>query len=190
MNLIYRFILLVHTLIQNLIKKAYIEVCKHKGLKLEKGVYIPEMVNFGSEPFLIEVGKDTAIAGGVRFLTHGGTTKMLRRLPGYEDARIFGRIKVGENCMLGMNSIIQQNVEIGNNCILGANSVLSDSMPDNSVFVGNPAKFVCTFEEYAEVVLAKTTQYPRELEANKKELDLWLKENLPYKYKKAKKVKN
>ena len=74
---------------------------------------------------------------------------------------------------------------MGNNCILGANSVLSQSMPDNCVFIGNPAQFLCTIEDYGDVVLSNNAEYPRELEQDRKKLDLYIKANLPYKFKKA-----
>jgi acetyltransferase-like isoleucine patch superfamily enzyme len=163
--------------------KSYIFVCKNQGMKIAKDVKIFERVYFGSEPFLIEIGDKTQIAGGTRFINHGGTTKTLRRLKGFEDARIFGRIKIGKNCTIGSNCIIQQDVEIGDNCILGASSVLSHSMPPNSVFSGNPAKFVCSVEQYAETILENNSLYPRELEKNKKTLNKWLKENVPHKFK-------
>lgn len=170
---------------ERLYMKAYIEVCKLQGLKLGKDVKIFDKVSFGSEPFLIEIGDKTQIAGGTRFVSHGGTTKTLRRLKGFEDARIFGRIKIGKNCTIGNNCVIQQNVEIGDNCILGSSSVLTHSIPDNSVFSGNPARFVCSIDQYAESILDQNTMYPRELENDKKKLDQWLKQNLPYEYKKV-----
>lgn len=47
-----------------------------------------------------------------------------------------------------MNSTILAGTSIGNNCIIGANSLVKGNFPDNSVIVGNPAKIVCTLEEY------------------------------------------
>jgi hypothetical protein len=67
--------------------------------------------------------------------------------------------------------------------------VLSQSMPNNSVFIGNPAQFLCTIEDYGDIVLKNNAIYPRELEKNKKNLDKYNKENLPYKFKKARKIR-
>ncbi|HPZ26027.1 MAG TPA: hypothetical protein PKV58_08895, partial [Kaistella sp.] len=69
-------------------------------------------------------------------------------------------------------------------------SVLTHSMPDNSVFSGNPARFVCSVEQYAESLLDQNTMYPRELEKDKTALNQWLKENLPHEYKKTKVYKS
>lgn len=186
---LYRILLKIQSVWDAQINKANLEICKARGMKVGKNFNMPDKVYFGTEPFLIEIGDNVNIAAGVRFVNHGGTTTLLRRLPGYEDARIFGRIKIGNNCTIGLNCVITQDVKIGDNCILGANSVLSQSMPDNSVFIGNPAQFLCTIEDYGDIVLSNNTMYPRELEANKRKLDEYIKENLPHKYKKARKIK-
>lgn len=186
MYIFWRILLFGFTFWERLYMKVYIKVCKMQGLKLGKEVKVFERVYFGSEPFLIEIGDKTQIAGGTRFVNHGGTTKTLRRLEGFEDVRIFGRIKIGKNCTIGSNCVIQQGVDMGDNCILGAGSVLTHSIPDNVVFSGNPARFICSTEQYAESLLDQNTMYPRELENDREQLNKWLKENLPYDYKKAK----
>lgn len=102
------------------------------------------------------------------------------------DARNFGRIKIGENCFIGNNCTFLPGAKMGNNCILGAGSVLSSSMPDNSVYAGVPAKFICTIEEYGDKALANNVIYPRSLESRRTELDNYIKENLPHNYKSGK----
>ncbi len=51
---------------------------------------------------------------------------------------------LGQNCMIGMNSVIMDNVEIGEESIVGAMSfVKADSkIPPMSLVVGNPAKVI------------------------------------------------
>lgn len=51
-------------------------------------------------------------------------------------------IKIGNNCFLGMNSIILKGTILGNNCVVGAGSVVSGSFPDNVIIAGNPAKII------------------------------------------------
>lgn len=53
-----------------------------------------------------------------------------------------GKIKIGENCWLGDNTVILPGVILGRNCIVGANSVVTKSFPDNSVIAGVPAKII------------------------------------------------
>lgn len=181
--LFHRIIDKIFTLCQDIKQRSYNKLCVHNGLKLGKNVVIRNNVSFGSEPFLVEIGENSGIAAGTTFVTHSGTTKVIRNLPGYEEVRNFGRIKVGKNCVIGANCVILQDVEIGDNCILGANSVLSESMPEHTVYAGNPAKYVCEIEDYADVLMKTTVNYPIELESNRKELNNWLRKNLPEKFK-------
>ena len=41
-----------------------------------------------------------------------------------------------------------KGVHIGNNVIIGAGSVVTHSIPPDSVVAGNPAKVVCTIDDY------------------------------------------
>lgn len=49
---------------------------------------------------------------------------------------------IGKNCLIGMNSVIMDNVELGDECIVGALSFIkADEIFDaRSLIVGNPAK--------------------------------------------------
>ena len=42
------------------------------------------------------------------------------------------------------------NTRIGSNVIIGSGSLVNKDIPDNSVYAGVPAKFICTFDEYIE----------------------------------------
>lgn len=96
-------------------------------------------MSFSTEPFLIEIGNKVRIADGVQFITHDGA---IRCFSGELQGGIFGRIKIGNNVFIGLNSIILLNTTIGNNCIIGAGSVVRGHFPDNSVIIGNPAKVI------------------------------------------------
>lgn len=58
-------------------------------------------------------------------------------------AIIHGSI-IGVNCLIGMNSVIMDEVEIGDNSIVGAMSFIKEStkIPPRSLVVGNPARIV------------------------------------------------
>ena len=51
---------------------------------------------------------------------------------------------------IGAGTIVLPRVEIGNRVVIGAGSVITKSIPENSVVVGNPAKAICTYDEYME----------------------------------------
>lgn len=64
------------------------------------------------------------------------------------DARLDGAIVVHENVFIGLRSTILPNTVIESNCIIGAGSVVKGHISAGSVVVGNPAKIICTMQEY------------------------------------------
>lgn len=56
-------------------------------------------------------------------------------------------IEIGDDCFIGMNSIILKGTKLGNNVIVGAGSVVHGSFPDNCIIAGNPAKIVKRLDE-------------------------------------------
>lgn len=53
---------------------------------------------------------------------------------------------IGNNVYIGANSSVIGNIHIGNNVIIGAGSVVTKDVPDNVVYVGNPARFLKTID--------------------------------------------
>ena len=51
-----------------------------------------------------------------------------------------GNVLVGENSFVGANSVVKQGVKIGKGVTVGAGSVVIKDIPDNEIWVGNPAK--------------------------------------------------
>jgi len=51
-------------------RKIYIYECKRNGLKISKNCRIMLGVDFGSEPYLIEMGDNVVISKDVLFSTH------------------------------------------------------------------------------------------------------------------------
>lgn len=108
---------------------------------------------WSSEPWLITIGDNTTISFDTVFITHCGETRVFRNLATTEKEKhinIFKRIVVGANCFIGCRCIILPGVRIGNNVIIGAGSVVANAIPDNVVCAGNPAKIICTLQEYKE----------------------------------------
>ncbi len=67
---------------------------------------------------------------------------------------------IGDNCFLGNSVIVLPNTTIGSNIVIGAGSVVTKNIPDNTVWAGNPARHICSFEDYLEKVEKTTEQYP------------------------------
>jgi maltose O-acetyltransferase len=90
----------------------------------------------------ISIGDDVTLAPRVHVLAHDASTK---KLFGY--TRI-GRVTIGDRVFIGASSIILPGVTIGNDTIIGAGSVVSRNIPSNSVAAGNPARVICTLEDF------------------------------------------
>ena len=116
------------------------------------GVDIGENCNlltmgFGSEPYLISIGNQCTISSGVKFVTHDGGIGVLRRMGLFTGTK-FGQIVIHDNCFIGLDSIILPNIEIGPNSIVGAGSVVTKNVPPNCIYAGNPARYICSLDEY------------------------------------------
>ena len=49
---------------------------------------------------------------------------------------------IGNNCVIGVNSIIMGGVKIGDNCVVAAGTVVVKDVEPNTMVAGNPAKVI------------------------------------------------
>ncbi len=104
-----------------------------------------------SEPYLVEIGNNVAIAPGVRLITHDGASVIFR--DEFPALRHFGRIVIEDNCFIGARSIITAGVRIGKGSVVGPLSVVLRDVKPGSMVIGNPAIQVSTVEKYKEQCL-------------------------------------
>lgn len=97
-----------------------------------------------SHCWLIKIGDNVTLAPRVHILAHDAST--CHHL-GY--AKI-GRVDIGNNVFIGAESVVLPGVSIGNNVVIGANSTITKDVPSNVVVAGNPARVICSIEEYIE----------------------------------------
>ena len=100
---------------------------------------------WSNEPYLIKIGNNCAITNGVKIFTHGGARVARLKHPKFD---CFGRVEIGDNVYLGTNSLIMPGVTIGSNVLVAAGSVVTNSIPANVVIGGNPARIICTLDQY------------------------------------------
>lgn len=116
----------------------------------EQGAIIGDDCYFGirelaSEPYLVMIGNHVQISDDVKFLTHNVGWCFRNEIP---DIQVFGAIRILDNCYVGAGTIILPNVTIGPNVIIGAGSVVTKDVPANTVFAGNPARFIMQIDDY------------------------------------------
>ncbi|MCR5833690.1 MAG: gamma carbonic anhydrase family protein [Selenomonadaceae bacterium] len=68
---------------------------------------------------------------------------------------------IGNDCLIGMGSIILGYSEIGDNCIIGAGTVITQykKIPHNSLVFGNPAKIMRALREDEIVALRASAMH-------------------------------
>lgn len=118
---------------------------RKQGVVLGKNTFVADKDHWPKEAYLIKIGDNCQITSGVRFFTHGGAHLFRKTTP---DADFFGKINVGDWCYIGARSLIMPGVSIGNCSIVAAGSVVTKSVPDGVVVGGNPAKVICTIDDF------------------------------------------
>ncbi len=112
--------------------------------------------NLSTEPYLISIGNNCKITYGVTFMTHDGAKWVLEQNADFEGSK-FGPIIIRDNSFIGVNAIIMPGVVIGPSSVVGAGAVVTKDVPPNTVYAGNPARFISTYEEYLEKCRLKNT---------------------------------
>ncbi len=126
--------------------KGYIK----RGLKLPPDIRLIGIPDFGSEPYLIEIGSHVLISNKVTFINHDGGTWVFRNRPKYGTTIKYGKIIIRDNCFIGFRATILPGVTIGPNSVVGACSLVSHDVPPDTVVCGVPARAICGVDEYAE----------------------------------------
>lgn len=126
-------------------KRSYLRKLERNGLRLGRNVAIVDTFFFDpSHCFLISIGDNCTLAPGVRLIAHDASTKQFL---GYTK---IGCITIRENCFLGDSVIVLPGVSIGPSSIIGAGSVVTRTIPEHVVAAGNPARIICSLEQYLE----------------------------------------
>lgn len=101
-------------------------------------------------PHMLHIGDYVKITRNVTILCHDYSRSVCCNMSGGGYTNVGeGRVTwIGDNVFIGINATILMGAHIGNNSIVGAGSVVSGSFPEGVVLAGNPAKVICTIDEY------------------------------------------
>jgi acetyltransferase-like isoleucine patch superfamily enzyme len=136
-----------------------IDELRARGVQIGTGCWIHSS-SFSTEPWLVQIGDRVGISSGVQFVTHEGGAWLLRDR--HPNLQVFGRIRVGDDSIIGLNAIVLPGTTIGAGCIVGAGAVVKGAVPDGMVVAGNPAR-----------VIKATDEHLRSLVDSPNRLDVW-----------------
>lgn len=132
--------------------EAYVNHMRGCGVEIGEGVTIfrpnKTVIDF-QNGHLLHIGSYVQMTGPVTILTHDYSWSVLKRKYG----EILGNQRytyIGDNVFIGWGATILAGSHIGDNVVIGANSVVSGVVDSDSVYAGNPAKKICTLDEYYE----------------------------------------
>lgn len=101
--------------------------------------------NWSTEPYLVKIGNNVQITNNVTIHTHGGGNCIRMNHPDFD---VFGRVVIEDWAYIGAYSHIMPGVTIGEGALVAAASVVTKSVEPHTVVAGNPARYICTTEEY------------------------------------------
>lgn len=154
MKYIIRLLSFVYRALQYCKRRASLASAIEHGLVMGSNTRIIGDVNFGTEPYLINIGNNCLITDGVRFITHDGGIQVPFIKKGLSMSEIYGKkvlagtISIGSNVFIGNGSIILPGTCIGDNVLVGAGSVLKGEYPSNNIVAGTPARIICSIDDY------------------------------------------
>ncbi|MBO7572047.1 MAG: acyltransferase [Bacteroidales bacterium] len=125
------------------------EVTKFRkmGVKIGDGCKIQsEVIIDYAHYWLVSIGNNVTLAPRVHILAHDASCK--REL----NYTKLGLTRIEDNVFVGAGSIILPGVNVGKGAIIGAGSVVTKDVPANMIVAGNPARIICSAQDYYEKV--------------------------------------
>jgi maltose O-acetyltransferase len=134
---------------------------REAGMHIGQGVNLPASTWIDtSHCFLIRIEDFCGFGEQCVLLAHDA------QMDEFLDAARLGKVVIHASCHIGTRTVILPGVELGPRTIVGAGSVVTRSLPADTVCAGNPAKPICSLDEYldkhrARIAAARTFPYDR-----------------------------
>lgn len=124
---------------------------RHIGVKIGKYCFISTR-EWSNEPYLVTIGDHVQVTRNVSIHTHGGGNSIRETHPDFD---VFGKVVIEDWAYIGAYAHIMPGVTIGKGALVAAGSIVTKSVAPHTVVGGNPARVICTTEEFYE----KNKQY-------------------------------
>ncbi len=122
------------------------EQAKYYGVIMGYDNYIASRF-WSSEPYLITIGNHCALTYGSKIHTHGGAHAVYHKITDFD---AFGKVTLGDYVYVGCYAQIMPGVTIGSHVLIAAGSIVTKSIPSDVVVAGNPARIICSLDDYIE----------------------------------------
>ena len=138
----------------NLVKLAFYQVvnlispvryARLIGVNIGKSCMVYRSMEWPSEPYLVTIGDNVQLTRGVAIHTHGGGHSVRRIVPDFD---VFGKVVIKDWAYIGAHAQIMPGVTIGEGGMVAAGSIVTKSVPAGMVVAGNPARVICSVEDY------------------------------------------
>lgn len=134
-----------------IMEKPMLEELISKGLIVGKNFDMEqECIIDYSHCHRIKIGDNVTLAPRVHILAHDASPNK------FIGVVKEGEVVIGNNVFIGANTTILCDTIIGDNVIIGANSLVCHDVPNNVVIAGNPAKIICSIQEYLDKIENET----------------------------------
>jgi maltose O-acetyltransferase len=139
--------------IDKILRKIYYRFFRQDPLKrlIKRGLVVGKNFNMRdgviidcSHTWHIEIGDNVILAPRVHILAHDASTK------NHLNYTRIGKVKIGNRVFVGAGSIILPGVTIGDDVVIGAGSVVSRDIPNGQVAAGNPARTICSIDNFLQ----------------------------------------
>jgi maltose O-acetyltransferase len=136
---------------QDILRKIYNKCFRRNRLKklIRRGLVVGKNLSIQGEVIIdeshcwhITIGDDVTLADRVHILSHDASIKK------HLNYTKVGKVKIGNRVFIGASSIILPGVTIGDDVIVGAGSVVTRDIPDRVVSAGNPARVICSLDDF------------------------------------------
>jgi carbonic anhydrase/acetyltransferase-like protein (isoleucine patch superfamily) len=109
----------------------------------------------------ITIGDDTNIQDGCVLHTEPWNDLVIGRGVTVGHKAMLHGCTIGDNSLIGINSVILDDAVIGKNCLIGANSLIKSKavIPDGSVVMGSPGKIVREMSEAEIKIIEASAKY-------------------------------